>query len=304
MKSEHLRNAEAQSRGTGMQITTQGQRHLGAPLGSKSFVEEFVHAKVSVWVSEIKSLSETASSQLQAAYATLTYGIMSRQTHLMRTVHGIDNLFQPLEDEIRRRFLPALTGREAPSDAERELIALPARQGGLGIPIPTRIASWQFTGSVEMTAPLFGLIAQQSPQYSAVAQARQKEAKTAVHRRNLSNITKEADALKPRLSKVKQMAMEQASKKGASSWLTTIPMLRYSYNLNKQAFRDTLCLRFGWKPTRLPQHCSCGHPFSVDHALSCPKGAMPSVWHNSIRDITAELLTEVCPNVGIKQQNH
>ena len=47
-------------------------------------------------------------------------------------------------------------------------------------------------------------------------------------------------------------------------------------------------------------HCSCGHPFSVDHALSCPKGAMPSIRHNSIQDITAELLNEVCPNVGIE----
>ena len=193
VKSEHLRNAEAQFQGTGMQITTQGQRHLGAPLGSKSFVEKFVHAKVSVWVSEIKSLSEIASSQPQAAYAALTHGLMSRWTHLMRTVPGIDNLFQPLEDEIRHRFLPALTGREAPSDAERELIVLPARHGGLGIPIPTRIASWQFTRSVEITAPLVGLIVQQSPQYSAVAQARQKEAKTAVRSRNLSNTTKAAD---------------------------------------------------------------------------------------------------------------
>ena len=35
---------------------------------------------------------------------------MSRRTHLMRTVPGIDSLFQPLEDEIRQCFLPALTG--------------------------------------------------------------------------------------------------------------------------------------------------------------------------------------------------
>ena len=81
--------------------------------------------------------------------------------------------------------------------------------------------------------------------------------------------------------------MEHAREKCASSWLITIQMLRYRYNLNRQAFRDALCLRFGWTPTRLPQHCLCGHPFSADHALSCPKGAMPSIRHNSIRDITA-----------------
>ena len=31
--------------------------------------------------------------------------------------------------------------------------------------------------------------------------------------------------------------------------------------------------------------------------LSCPCGALPSIRHNDIRDLTARLLTEVCPNV-------
>ena len=36
------------------------------------------------------------------------------------------------------------------------------------------------------------------------------------------------------------------------------------------------------------------------HAFSCPKGALPSIRHNRVRDITAQLLTNVCPNVGIE----
>ena len=107
-----------------MQITTQGQWHLDAPLVSGSFVEKFVPAKVSVWVSELLSLSEIASSQPQATYATLTHSLMSRWTHLMCTVPGINSLFQPLEDEIRHHLLPALTGREAL--VYRERVALPA----------------------------------------------------------------------------------------------------------------------------------------------------------------------------------
>ena len=54
----------------------------------------------------------------------------------MRTIPGVEDLFQPLEQVIRHQFLPALTGRLALSDTERELIALPARLGGLGIPDP------------------------------------------------------------------------------------------------------------------------------------------------------------------------
>ena len=51
---------------------------------------------------------------------------------------------------------------------------------------------------------------------------------------------------------------------------------------------------------RLPSHCSCGVAFSVNHALSCPKGALPSIRHDRIKDITAQLLIEVCPNVAIE----
>ena len=47
-------------------------------------------------------------------------------------------------------------------------------------------------------------------------------------------------------------------------------------------------------------HCPCGEAFSVGHALSCSKGALPSIRHNRIRDLTAELLTEVCPNVAVE----
>ena len=78
------------------------------------------------------------------------------------------------------------------------------------------------------------------------------------------------------------------------------PQSKNGFNFHKQAFRDALCLRFGWTPTRLAPHCPCGHPFSVSHAFSCPKGAMRSIRHNTIRDITAQLLTEVCPNVCVE----
>ena len=35
----------------------------------------------------------------------------------------------------------------------------------------------------------------------------------------------------------------------------------------------------------------------LEHALSCPGGGFPSFRHNEIRDLLADLLTEVCPNV-------
>ena len=42
--------------------------------------------------------------------------------------------------------------------------------------------------------------------------------------------------------------------------------------------------------------------FSIEHALSCPKGGFPSIRHNEIRDLTANLLTEVCNDICIEPE--
>ena len=94
--------------------------------------------------------------------------------------------------------------------------------------------------------------------------------------------------------------MDQVSEKGASSWLTALPIQEFGFCLYKQAFRDALCVRYGWQLERLPSHCACGEAQSLNHALSCSKGAMPSIRHNQIRDLLARFLTEVCPNVAIE----
>ena len=77
-------------------------------------------------------------------------------------------------------------------------------------------------------------------------------------------------------------------------------MTEHGFALHKGAFRDALCLRYGWRPPLLPSSCVCGKRFTVEHALGCPCGGFPSIRHNELRDITAELLTEVCHSVGVE----
>ena len=151
---------------TGVNITTiQGHRYLGASLGSKSFIEDFIWDKISCWVSEIRRLSEIAKFQPQAAYAVFTHALTSRWTFLMRTAPSIEPLLQPLEEAIRHQFLLAVTGRQGITDLERKLLALPAHHGGLGVQILTRNANNQFKACIEVTAPLVKLISQQNPNY-------------------------------------------------------------------------------------------------------------------------------------------
>ena len=93
-------------------------------------------------------------------------------------------------------------------------------------------------------------------------------------------------------------ALSVSAEKGASSWLSTLPIEEHGFALHKGAFRDALCLRYGWQPTHLPSHCICGREFTIEHALNCPRGGFPSIRHNEIQDITADLLSEVCHGVG------
>ena len=95
-------------------------------------------------------------------------------------------------------------------------------------------------------------------------------------------------------------AMDLAREKGASTWLTVLPLTEHGFSLHKSAFHDAMALRYGWSPTKIPYKCDCGNGMTVEHALSCAKGGFPTLRHNEIRDLTANLLTEVCNDVCVE----
>jgi hypothetical protein len=110
--------------------------------------------KFAYWEAELSRLCDFAISQPQAAYATFTHGLVHKWTFLSRTIADIGHLFQPLEDIIRHRFIPALTGRQGINDDERTLFALPVRPGGLNIPNPTLQAKHHHQASQKITQPV------------------------------------------------------------------------------------------------------------------------------------------------------
>ena len=137
VKEEKLTLAASLFQGTGVSVAKDGKRHLGAALGTDSFVKTYVCEKVATWVQEVERLSSIAVSQPQSAFAAFTHGLTSKWTYLIRTIPDISNLLQPLEDAIRLHFLPKLTGQNPFNDTVRDLMALPARLGGLGITNPS-----------------------------------------------------------------------------------------------------------------------------------------------------------------------
>ena len=167
--------------GTQVNITTHGRPHLGAALGSKEFVEQFVSDRVHRWTQELLTLSDIAKSQPHAAHAAFTHGFVHKFSFLCRTIPNIEGYLHPLENCIRSNFIPSLTGRSPPNDLERDLLGLPPRLGGLGITNPTMLSSGEFEASKSISAPLSNLIGEQRLEYPYECIEAQITAKKAVH---------------------------------------------------------------------------------------------------------------------------
>ena len=74
---------------TAINITTQGKKHLGAVVRSRSYLTEYVDEKVEEWMKEVTRLSEFAITQPQASYAVYTFGLKHRWTYFLRTLPDI-----------------------------------------------------------------------------------------------------------------------------------------------------------------------------------------------------------------------
>ena len=219
---------------------------------------------------------------------------------MSRTCPGIDDLFQPLEDAIRTKFIPALTGRDPPNDSIRDLLSLPFRFGGLSISNPCARAASQFRASTLITAPLVASLTDHLTTSYASILSTQSELVSEVSKNNSRTARERANVVKENLPPALCRQMECAAEKGASSWLSVLPIQEHNFHLHKSSFRDALCLRYGWEPTGLPNNCVCGKSFTVDHCLSCAHGGYTIMRHNELRNITATLLQEVCYDVKVE----
>ena len=260
--------------GTNVYVTTEGRRHLGAPLGSESYIKSEISEQVAQWKDELNTLSNIARTHPHAAYCAYIHGLKSKWQYIARTTPNIYELLEPLEDTLRQRFIPSLTGRPPPDDLTREVLSLPARLGGLAITNPKTTADQEHQSSLQLTAALVQHIRQHTnPQSSDHARGQMK---AYLRQERRSHESQRANLITEQLPEALNRAVLLASEKGASSWLTALPLQQHGFSLHKGAFRDALCLRYGWTPERLPTNCVCGKQLTSDHALSCPTGGLPT----------------------------
>ena len=100
VKEKYLQQAIDTFGSTGIKISCEETRYLGAPIGTEDFIKEFVREKVADWQASVEVRSSFATSQPHAAYSAMTHGLSSQWLFLQRTVPDLSPL-QPLKTNLR-----------------------------------------------------------------------------------------------------------------------------------------------------------------------------------------------------------
>ena len=58
--------------------------------------------------------------------------------------------------------------------------------------------------------------------------------------------------LRVKLDHASQVSLDLATTRGASAWLSALPLTEYGLTLHKAAFHDAIALRYGWPLHRTP----------------------------------------------------
>ena len=166
------------------------------------------------------------------------------------------------------------------SNLHRDLLSLPARLGGLNINYPVEFDA-PFCSSEKVVAPLTDKIVKQVTCAPLLLEETTKlKAEVKVQMR--FHEKEKLEVIHKQLPKNHQRLLECAQEKGASNWITAMPLEEYDYFLHKGDFRDVQCLRYGWNLNNLPARCACGDSMSVDHAFVCHKGGYTIFCHNAV----------------------
>ena len=165
-KREYQDKAKQIFQSSKITITTEGHRHLGSVMGSKTFKESYIKELVSKWCEELTKLSEIAMTQPQAAYAAFTSGYKYKFSYFMRTINCISYFKSPVEKIIKEKLITALFDGFPIWEEFTKLLDVPWKLGGMGVIDPTENANDKYSNSRELTSQLTNSIKQQKHRYT------------------------------------------------------------------------------------------------------------------------------------------
>ena len=220
------------------------------------------------------------------------HGFTSKWTFLVRTTPDIGSLLKLLtNDTIRPKFLPALTKHS--NNTERDLLALPACLGGIGIIDPPQLSASHYTTSKNVSASLVSLILQQSTSYRTYCKELQRKAKSDAYQTKRQHETTRANDLFNKIphNEFWRLLKKRVHQAGSHPSQLQNMALRYIKELLEMPSVSGV-----GGDCHTCHETVRGKQYTIEHALSCACSGLPSIRHNELRDTTAQLLPETCWN--------
>ena len=239
----------------------------------------WVKIQVEAWAHRVRVLYKIARLQPQSAYTGLGKLFQIEWQYLQRTVSGVDTLMGPIEEALREKFFPALFGGEEINTYFRKILGHSVKHGGLGIPDPRLSAEIAYNTSKYARRELVGSLLGGTILNYVGHRACVRKASQTERRHNMCVELGEVARQKKQAGGQERNRLHRATRNGA--WLCAVPHRLNGTELSREEFRDNLRLRYGLTPQDIPMTCDgCGKKFSIEHALSCPKGGLVLVRHN------------------------
>ena len=236
VKENKLEEAVRVFGGTNIQITTEGKRHLGAVIGTEENKKKYINDKISEWKKEIIMLTDIATIHSQAAYTAYVTSYQHKLTFLLRIIPNIKDQLKRIDKVVRHKLILAIMGGHVINDAERVMLSLPTRLGGLGLKIIAEVAENEYKDSTRITSNLQDQILGTNNN----AGKSRGEIKAEREKRNKEKLQQ---FLATSEEKTKRM-METLNQKGGSKWFRNVPIKEYGYELTKQEFWDAIKIKY------------------------------------------------------------
>ena len=197
-----------------------------------------------------------------------------------------------MEEAINEKLIPDIIGCKV-SDIYRKIFALLVRHGGLGITNPVINADHEFEASRHITKNLSTIIYNQEKDFTNLNEEQINNEIKLVKDKKEERISKEMKDIMTMLDEKSKRNFKLAQDNGAGSWLNVPPIYSLEYTLNKQQFRDSLRIRYGWPVPGTPTYCQCKQKNNIDHTLNCKLGGYVHMRHNKVRDFLGNIMREV-----------
>jgi len=114
---------------------------------------------------------------------------------------------------------------------------------------PSKVADYHYLNSVKVTTPLVSILTHKSSISVLEAYDTMLVIKKDVHHSNCKAVSDKFDDTYKQLTNCLKKCVNIAREKGASSWLSALPIHKHGYALHKCGFIDAICFCYGWPET-------------------------------------------------------